>query len=191
MSRYRAKQINYVTSQLLTFSLLLCCDKLSKSCPRHVTAHSGLLCSVLMSHREQQGCFLGNEIFVFGGQEQIPFKLCSAQLQLRWYGLFSISTSWIDKLTSITHWSIIAAIPRIILPTSPLLSFSGNPSVSMYVPIKFFEKVCFLFLHMCVFEVLLLHVYIERGGVFLHGSVGVTKSRSFVSFVTPLNSRET
>lgn len=68
-----------------------------------------ILEAVMDTEQSLHDCFLGNAIFPCWKQAVgcATFDLCSAQLQLRWYGLRSISISYIDKLPSNTHWSII------------------------------------------------------------------------------------
>lgn len=78
------------------------------------------------TEREQllQNSPFGNEAFLCSDPacEHSPFTLCSAQLQLRWYGLRSMSMSHIDKLPSKTHRNIMSAAPVAILSLSPLIS---------------------------------------------------------------------
>jgi len=90
--------------------------------------------------KEQQSvqeCFLGNETFLWWEEqalmEETSFNLCRAQLQLRWYGLRSISMSCIDKLPWKTHRSIISTAPVAILCFSLFLfpSSEYSPSVMM------------------------------------------------------------
>lgn len=71
------------------------------------------------NEQSSHDCFLEYEISFFWEQalEQTPFNLCIAQLQLRWYGLRSISMSDIDMLPSKTHRSIASAAPAAILYT--------------------------------------------------------------------------
>jgi hypothetical protein len=85
-------------------------------------------------------CFLGNETFLWWGHalKEKPFNLCSWQLQLRWYGLRSISMSCIDKHPSKTQRSIISAATVVIL--SSLLPLSEFPVSVRVVIILFVGK---------------------------------------------------
>lgn len=80
-----------------------------------------------------------------------PFDLCSAQQQLRWYGLLSISVSCIDKLPSNAHRSItLAATVVIVLILPPPLSLSNV-----------FVGLCVLFMsaHVIMNMLRLLHAF--------------------------------
>ena len=61
------------------------------------------------------------------------FGLCSAQLQLRWYGLLSISISDIDKQLSKAQWSIM---------------WLAAASIALLLSFFLFVKVCSCFCNM-------------------------------------------
>ena len=84
----------------------------------------GLVCDTEIEHFFRTCSLFRNETFpCFEAEwEHLPFSLCNAHLQSRWYGLRSMSFSDIDRLPSNTHPNInsaatvdISLLPRFLM----------------------------------------------------------------------------
>lgn len=118
LTRYRWKNkkhnANLLATNLLDCTLVQLNSRLSpqrwEGCEERVEADTD---------REQLllNSLFGNETFLCSDPacEHSPFTLCIAHLQLRWYGLRSMSMSHIDTLPSKTHRNIMSATPVAIL----------------------------------------------------------------------------
>lgn len=143
---------------------------------------------------------MGNEILLCWEQllEQTPFNLCSAQLQLRWYGLRSISMSCMDKHPSKTCRSIMSAAPVAIL-SSLSYPFLSPLWVCEYWLCAFVGKgtqgwgegeVLNVWIRMFWTISCILKLLYREGARFLNGNVGVIKRENGLCSSPPWKSRE-